>query len=315
MSSILVLLLVCIFLFALIRIAPGSPNQKYLSPKFNSALIEKIKISQGLDQPLFNQFYNFVQNLLVGDLGISFEHNRPVLDVISEYLPITITLAILTVIVSLCIALLFALINMYFASPRLTEFITRISLVLYNTPTFVIGVFLIYLLSYQIKIFPSSGLNSFEAHNYSFINYYLDRFHHLILPVITLSVTVFPVYYKYLIGRLEELKHSTFVLYLTSIGTPQQEINMKHILPNAVNPLIAIIGIDLGNLLSGTLITEVIFGLPGLGRLTLNGIFARDYPLIIGCVLIAGLLILISNFIADLVRSQIDPRLSEGLMN
>ena len=123
------------------------------------------------------------------------------------------------------------------------------------------------------------------------------------------------MFYKYLRDNLEEVYRQDFILNLRASGYSESTILKKHVLPNAVRPLISVAGIELGILLGGTLITEVIFGLPGMGRLMMTSIFSRDYPLVVGCAFVAGLLMIITNFIADLVKMKMDKRMIKGLMN
>ncbi len=123
------------------------------------------------------------------------------------------------------------------------------------------------------------------------------------------------MFYKYLRDNLDETYQQPFILNLRASGYDEEVILKKHVLPNAIRPLISVAGIELGILLGGALITEIIFGLPGMGRLMMNSIFERDYPLVIGCALTAGLIIIISNFIADLLKMKLDKRMIKGLMN
>jgi len=123
------------------------------------------------------------------------------------------------------------------------------------------------------------------------------------------------MFYKYLRDSLEEVYQQNFILNLRASGYDEKIILIKHVMPNALQPLISIAGIELGILLGGALITEVIFGLPGMGRLMMDSIFSRDYPLVTGCAFTAGLLMIISNFIADLIKMKLDKRMIRGLMN
>jgi len=164
-------------------------------------------------------------------------------------------------------------------------------------------------------MFPSSGLSSFDSDSMSFAGRAADYLRHLILPLITLSLGGMAVYYKYLRDNLEETLNKTFVLNLRAHGFSEKEIVRKHVIPNSIGPLISVAGVELGILFSGALITEVIFGLPGMGRLTINAILARDYPLVTGCTFTAGVLVIISNLAADLVKAKIDKRLLKGIMN
>lgn len=193
--------------------------------------------------------------------------------------------------------------------------LNKISIIVYATPAFVLGVFLIFLLSVNIDLFPSSGLKSLDNDSFSFIGKILDYLKHLALPLITLSSAGIAVFYKYLRENIEDVYGQNFILHLKASGYADKVILRKHVIPNAVRPLISIAGIELGMLLGGALITEVIFGLPGMGRLMMDSIFSRDYPLVIGCALVAGFMMIFSNFIADLIKIKIDKRMIKGLMN
>jgi len=140
-----------------------------------------------------------------------------------------------------------------------------------------------------------------------------DYIVHLILPVITLCLGGIAVYYRYLMDNLEDIYNKPYILNLRAAGLKEKEITLKHIIPNAISPLITVTGIDLGLLLSGALITEVIFGLPGMGRLTVTAILTRDYPLVLGCTFTAGVFIIIANLAADIIKAKIDKRLIKGI--
>jgi len=135
------------------------------------------------------------------------------------------------------------------------------------------------------------------------------------LPLITLSIPGIAEFYKYLRDNFEEINNKSFVENLRAHGLRESEIIRKHIIPNSINPLISIAGVELGLLLGGALITEVIFALPGMGRLTVNAIFARDYPLIVGCTFVSGVLVIITNLLADVVKAKLDKRVVKGMLN
>jgi peptide/nickel transport system permease protein len=218
-------------------------------------------------------------------------------------------------ILQLFVSFILALISVGKINSLPDRIISKVTLVLYATPAFVVGVFLIYFFSEILGLFPSSGLKSFDAEGYGFLKIILDYFYHMALPIATLSLIEIAIFYKYLRDNIEEVYNKHFVLNLRANGFGEREILVRHVIPNAVNPLIAIAGIELGILFGGTLIVEVIFGLPGMGRLTINAILTRDYPLIIGCTFIAGILIIITNFLADVLKVKIDKRLLAGALN
>ena len=314
-SSVITLFLLITFIFILVRISPGDPSQKFISAQFSPDLAQKVLNNFRLNQPILSQYINFVGNLLTGNFGVSYDYRIPVLSVVWQYLSFTLIFASLSFIIQIVVSFYLAIKTSQRAGSFFDKFISKSSLVVYATPAFVLGVFLIYLFSVQIDLFPSSGLKSLDFDSFSFIEKIGDYILHLILPLITLSAAGIALFYKYLKDSLDEVSQQNFVLYLRSNGVDEKTIMKKHILPNAVRPLISVAGIEFGILLGGTLITEVIFGLPGMGRLTIASIFSRDYPLIIGCTFAAGALMILSNILADIIKIKIDKRMLKGLMN
>jgi peptide/nickel transport system permease protein len=312
-SSLLILFLLISFLFFLLRIAPGGPEQKFISPQLNPELVQKIKESFNLNKPITEQYTAFLINSVKGNFGISYNYREPVFDVIMNYLPFTLVLALIVVVVQFVLSFWLSFVSISKINSRTDTFISRFTLLLYSIPTFVAGVFLVYFFSEKLNLLPSSGLKSMQHDDLSTLAGLFDYILHLILPVITLSLGGIAVYYRYLRDNLEEIYNKPFILNLRAAGVSEKDITLKHVIPNALNPLISVTGIDLGLLLSGALITEVIFGLPGMGRLTVTAILTRDYPLVLGCTFMAGVFIIITNLAADILKAKIDKRLIKGI--
>jgi peptide/nickel transport system permease protein len=312
-SSIIILFLLITFVFTLIRLAPGDPSQKYLSPKFSPGLVEKVKASYKLNTSISEQYFSFISNFIKGDLGISYNYRKPVTEVIAEFLPLTLLLSTSSFIIQIAFSFFLTIVAIRKVNGIFDRFLSKSVIIVYVIPTFVLGLVLIYIFSITWNILPSSGLKSFGTSEKSFLFILLDYIKHLILPVATLSVGGVAVFYKYLRDNIRDVYNRTYIQYLRANGLSEREILLHHVIPNAVNPLISVAGVELGLLLSGTLITEIIFSLPGMGRLTLDAILTRDYPLVIGCTLTASVLILLSNFAADLIKAIIDKRFVKGL--
>jgi peptide/nickel transport system permease protein len=198
------------------------------------------------------------------------------------------------------------------------KFLDRIlsasSIIVFSVPAFIVGLILIYFFSVQLDLLPTSGIKSDYYDDLNSFERVKDYFIHLILPMITLSVAGIAVFFKYLRDNFTVIANQSFITNLKAGGFSEKEIFKYHILPNAIQPLISIAGIEFGILLGGALITEVIFALPGMGRLTISAIFSRDFPLVIGCAFITGLMMIISNLIADLVKIKFDKRLIKDLI-
>lgn len=308
-TSLLIIFLVISFVFILVRISPGSPVQKFISPKLSPKLAEQVMESFSLHEPLYSQYFSFLGNVVQGDFGISYSFRAKVTDVIAKHIPVTFILAFFSIIIQLLLSLLLSLIAVRKLNGIVDNLISKSALILFTVPSFVMGVFLILVFSVKLNLLPSSDLKSIDHYSYNFWNALADYAKHLILPLITLSAAGTAVFYKYLRDNIEVVLSKNFVLYLTANGYSRWTIILKHVVPNSLGPLISVAGVELGILLSGTLITEVIFGLPGMGRLTIDAINSRDYPLIIGCTTISAIFIVFANFASDLIRAVIDKRI------
>lgn len=314
-TSLITLFLLVSFLFVLIRISPGDPTQKFLSAEFSPELKEKVAENFKLDQPIFEQYINFVLNIFKGEFGISYNYRQPVLLVVWQFLSFTLVFAALSFLIQIITASYLALRTVRRKGKIFDKTVLNLSLIVYAVPAFVLGLSLIYVFSVQLDIFPSSGLRSLDFESNSFLGKIGDYIYHLTLPIITLSLAGTALFYKYLRESLEDVYQQDFILNLRASGYDEITILKKHVLPNAIGPLLSIAGIELGMLLGGALITEVIFSLPGMGRLMMNSIFTRDYPLVVGCALTAGLLMIASNFLADMIKMKMDKRMIKGLIN
>ncbi len=313
--SIVVLFLLITFIFFLVRLAPGNPAGKYISPKLSAELTTEIVKSFGINEPLHIQYFNFIKNVFSGSLGISYTYRTPVEKVILQFLPFTVMFSLISFFLQILCSVVFALFSARRLGKPVDKFLTASSLALYAVPSFFAGVFLIYVFSVQLKILPSSGISSPGSEYFSPFEMFFDFLRHMILPLITLSLSGAALFYKYLRDEIETVYKKPYVGFLRSHGYDEKSILRKHVLPNAAGPFISIAGVELGALLSGAVITEVIFGLPGMGRLTLEAVLSRDYPLVIGCTLAAGVMVIVSNFLADFVKALLDKRsLQEGVI-
>ena len=314
LTSLLVLFLLITFVFVLIRLAPGDPSQKFLSPKLSPELSAQVQKSFGLDKPIYIQYFAFVSKILTGDFGVSYNYRQPVLSVIKDYFLFTLIFASISLAIQLFIALLLAKASFKNQGKVIDKFLSGLSVIIYSIPSFVVALVLIYIFAVKLNLLPTSGIGTIYSDENNFLENVKDRITHLLLPLITLSIAGIVVFYKYLRDNLVSTSNQTFITNLRASGYSEKIIYSKHLLPNAIQPLISIVGIEFGLLLGGALITEVIFALPGMGRLTLQAILNRDFPLVIGCTLIAGIMIIVTNLVADLIKIKTDKRLVKELI-
>lgn len=314
-SSLLTIFLLVSFLFIIIRLSPGDPTDKYISAKLGSELSEKIAEKFSLNQPVTDQYFSFVENVFKGDMGVSYNYRLPVFEVIWEYFSFTLVFASISFILQISLSIWLALWIIKKRNKWLDNFVANTLLFIYSVPAFVLGVVLIYVFSVNLNLFPISGLKSLDYDYLPFFSQILDKIHHLILPLITLTAAGVALFYKYVKESIDEVIQKTFIVNLRASGVNEKTILKKHVIPNAIRPLISVAGIELGIILGGTLITEVIFSLPGMGRLAIDSILSRDYPLVIGCVFTAGAVMILANFFADIIKLKLDKRLIKGILN
>ncbi len=314
LTSILILLLLIVFIFVLIRLAPGDPTTRFVSPKLSPELAQNVQKSFGLNEPVYKQLILFTEKMLTGNFGISYNFRLPVLDVIKKYFLFTLIFSSISILIQLFVSFWLAKISFNHQGRIIDRTLTKSLVLIYSIPTFVIGLILIYLFSVRLRLFPTSGLTSLYYDDTNSLENLLDNLWHLVLPLITLSVAGISIFYKYLRDNLIAVSKQAFIVNLKAFGMDKKIIYKKHILPNAIQPLVSIAGVEFGLLLGGSLITEVIFALPGMGRLTINAIMNRDFPLVTGCTFIAGFMVIVINLLADLIKMKLDKRLIKDLI-
>jgi peptide/nickel transport system permease protein len=282
-----------------------------MSPELSQKVKEKFDLNASLDK----QYFEFIQNAARGEFGFSYNYREPVMDVVLRYFSFTLIFVVLGIILQIMVSFSLALISVRNRNSLMDKGLSRLTLIFYSTPVFVSGLILLYIFSYKLGWLPFSGIKSLDHYQMGFFRALLDYASHLILPIISISLVEIAIFYKYLRDNIEAAYNAPYVLFARADGLSERSILVKHIIPNSINPLISIIGIELGVLLGGTLITEVLFGLPGMGRLTISAILTRDYPLIIGCTFISGAAVIAANMAADLLKALIDKRMIKGAIN
>ncbi len=312
-SYIFTLFLLVSLIFILLRLAPGDPTLKFISPVMSPLLSENVKHSFALDRSVAEQYFYFIKNILSGDFGISYNYRIPVTEVISGPLTFTLIFASISFSIQVSFSFLLAFLIKKIRGGFLDRLLSRLSFFIYSIPTMIIGLVLVYFFSVKLNILPSSDLHSMDFNDLSVIEKILDYFSHLILPLLTLSIPGALLFYSYLRNSIETTYQKNYVLFLRANGTDEKTIFKKHVIPNSIGPLLSIFGTELGILLSGALITETIFSLPGMGRLTVTAILTRDYPLVVGSVFISGVFVLLANFLADTIKVKFDKRLNTEL--
>jgi peptide/nickel transport system permease protein len=287
--------------FALVALIPADPAKAMLGPHATPETIERVRAHYCLDRGIVGQYGCFVSRVAHGDLGESYRSKRPVGELIRDRLGPTVQLALATIVLQLLVGVPLGIL----AAARRGRWPDRavgvVALLGQSLPTFFVGTLLVYVLAYGFGWFPIGGYGSGV----------FDRLHHLVLPALTLATLGIAYYARLVRAELVDTLGEDYVRTARAKGLVERDVIVRHALRNAVGPLVALIGIDLGVLLGGAVVTEYIFAWPGLGREVVQAILEVDLPLVLGVVLVSALAIAVANLLADLVHLWIDPRLRD----
>jgi len=294
--------------FILLRIGPSSPADKYLAnisarTQDPAAVVEAVESRYGLDKPIYEQYFNYLVNMARGDWGWSFSTSLPVIELIKRHWVYSFQLILLSMLFASSLGLLigiYSAVKQYTKTDYIATFFSFIGI---SIPNFWLGIMLILVFSVQLgwfKTYYDTGLPLFSLANLKA----------LVLPVITLGTGMMAGYTRYARSATLENLRRDFVKTARAKGLPEHVVIGKHVLRNAILPIITIIMFDLaGVVFGGAYLTEIIFGIPGLGRVSFNAIFANDYPVVITITLIGAMVVLLTNLATDIAYTWLDPRI------
>ena len=293
-QTIPIALLVSILVFSLIHLIPGDPVEMMLGDGAQRSDVEALRHELGLDRPLLEQLVSFLSGLLRGDLGTSLHYGEPVREILIRHYPATLQLGFASMIVALAIALPLGIAAAFHRDGTIDHLSRFLSLLGVSIPNFWLGPMLILVFSIQLDLLPVSGRSGLSS---------------IILPAITLGTGLAGLLTRMIRSSLTEELHRPYLTTAQAKGLSRNEAIVRHALKNASIPIITVVGLQIGALLTGAIITEMIFSWPGLGRLIIQSIRLRDYPLIQGGVLAIALTYLMINLLTDLVYAWLDPRI------
>jgi peptide/nickel transport system permease protein len=280
--------------FFFLHMIPGDPVEVMLGETAQQADKERLRQELGLNQPLYVQYGRFMAGIVQGDLGGSYFYRRPVVQVIAERVPATVELALAAFIVAGFIAIPLGIIAALREGTAVDNAAVLFSLVGVSMPNFWLGPLLIILFSIKLGWFPVSGKAGLAS---------------LVLPAITLGAAFAAILSRMTRASLLERLGEDYLMVARAKGLPEWKVILKHALRNALIPIITVMGLQIGALLSGAIITENVFSWPGIGTLLINAIEARDYPLVQGCILFISLSYVLVNLLTDLFYGWADPRI------
>ncbi|MFQ5774499.1 MAG: ABC transporter permease [Kiloniellaceae bacterium] len=296
--------------FLLLQLAPGDAAD-VLAGEAGSATPEYMIMLRerfGLDKPVSVQLLYYVKNILLLDLGFSFRHNMPVLDLILERLWPTLLLMGTTLVLSVGVGILLGLLAAARVNTWRDAMISILAVISYATPLFWVGLMLIVVFSLRLNWLPATGMEN-VAMFYEGWDRVVDIAHHLVLPAITLSLFYMALYTRLMRAAMLEQYGMDYVTTARAKGLAERRITFRHVVRNAVLPVVTMAGIQIGSLLGGSVVVESVFGWPGLGLLAFQSLFARDFNLLLGIFFLCACLVVVVNLLVDLFYTFLDPRI------
>ncbi|MGZ2257189.1 ABC transporter permease [Roseobacter sp. A03A-229] len=303
LSTIPVMVLVALFVFLMLRLAPGDPASVIAGDYATAEDVERIRQQLGLSDPIVVQFLRWVGALVQGDLGTSIFSGKPVTELIGQRIEPTILLAITTIVFAVVVAVPLGTLAAFRAGSLLDRVVMLFSVSGFSVPVFVLGYILIYTFSMTLKILPVQGYKS------PFTEGLGPFLYHITLPTVTLSVIFIALIARMTRASVIEVLEEDYIRTARAKGQSELTILMRHALRNAAVPVVTVIGIGIALLIGGVVVTESVFNIPGLGRLVLDAVLARDYPIIQGLILFFSFIYIFINLMIDLSYTLLDPRI------
>jgi peptide/nickel transport system permease protein len=300
-----VLFLVSIIVFSLIHLLPGDPAVSMLGEEARPELLQALRKDLGLDQPLYQQYFSWLRKCLSGNLGRSIQTKQSVTKALVQRMPVTIELTLLAFLISLVVSIPIAI----GSAARPNSWIDLVGSIFaamgVSMPSFWLGILLIYLFSVSLHLFPASGY--IPIHQGLFQN-----LKHMALPALTLGIWLSASVMRLVRSAMVEVLEQDYIRTARSMGLPERFILWTLAFKNVLIPVVTILGLQIGRLMGGAVVTETIFALPGIGRLAVNSIFTRDYPPVQAVVLVMALSVLLTSLLVDILYSFLNPRARFG---
>ena len=302
LATIPVMAVVAVFVFALLYLSPGDPAAIIAGDTATVADIARIRAHLGLDQPVYIQFGTWVWRLLHGDLGISIFTNLPVVKLIEQRLEPTVALTLSTLFVSIVVAIPLGVLAAWRAGSWIDRVVMVFAVLGFSVPVFVLAYILIYVFAIWADVLPVQGYVSITQGLWPFLS-------HIILPSIALGMIFAALIARITRASMLDVLAQDYIRTAQAKGLSSEQVLIGHALKNAAVPIVTIIGIGVALLIGGVVVTETVFAIPGLGRLTVDAILRRDYPIIQGIILVFSAAYVLVNLLVDLSYTLLDPRI------
>ena len=302
LSTLPVMGIVALFVFSLLYIAPGDPAAVIAGDQASPADVERIRQGLGLDRPFLIQFGSWLWNILHGDLGTSIFTNMPVSAMIAQRIEPTLSLMAITLVLTILVAVPLGVMAAWKAGSWVDRTIMAFAVFAFSLPVFVVGYVLAYVFALQFEWLPVQGYTPFKSGVWPWLR-------NLILPALALGSVYIALIARITRASMLEVLQQDYVRTARAKGLGQRNILFVHALKNAAVPIVTVIGIGIALLIGGAVVTESVFAIPGLGRLTIDAILRRDYPVIQGIVLLFSFLYVLVNLMVDVTYTLVDPRI------
>jgi peptide/nickel transport system permease protein len=303
-QSLVLLALVSVIAFAVLRLAPGGPLSQFaLVPGMTQEQLAHISHEMGLDRSLPVQYWEWISRLLTGDWGHSYRDNQPVLAVIVGRLPATFELMLTAIVIAVLLGVSIGILGAVRRGSLFDTLATVGAMVALSIPTFWFGLVVIYLFSLKLGWLPAGSRSTVGNESFG------DYLHHLIAPAIVLALVEVAIWSRYMRGAMLDVISQDFIRTARAKGLTEWTVMLRHAFRNALLPMIELGGLELPTLLGGALVTETVFTWPGMGRLFLDSLGYRDYPVVMGILMVSAVLVLLGSLMADLLSAAADPRI------
>jgi len=302
LAAIPVMGVVALFVFLLLRLTPGDPAAILAGDNATPEQLERIRTSLGLNEPLYTQFFTWIGRLLHGDLGVSLISNVPVTTMLGSRLEPTLSIALTTIVLAVLVAVPLGVVAAWKHGTWIDRFVMALSVIGFSVPVFVIGYLLIQIFAIELRWLPVQGFRSLSRGFGPFVE-------RITLPTLTLSFIYIALIARMTRAAMLDVLDEDYVRTARAKGIPERGVLLRHALRNAAVPVITVIGTGFALLISGVVVTETVFNLPGIGRLTVDAVLARDYPVIQAMILLASGIYVAVNLLIDLSYTLLDPRI------
>ena len=302
-AMLVTLLLISFLVFLAFDMIPGDPAQARLGTEVTPERLEALREEMGLNKPLIERYLRWLVSFVQGDCGDSYKYNMPVADMISSKLPITIIMALISFVIMVVVSLPLGIYTAKHNGKRIDRVITVINQVMMAVPHFFLGIIITYVLGLVLKLFTPGNYVSYEKDFGAFLSY-------IIYPCIAIAIPKIAISVKMLKSSCVEEAKKDYVRTAYSKGNNTSKVLYRHVLRNAMIPVVTLWGMTLADMLVGSIVIEQVFNVPGIGRILLTSISYRDYPVVQAIIVLIATVVIVTNFCVDIIYQMIDPRIS-----